>query len=71
MAGTAVGRRRAVQLANRQAISLTTVKRTFAYLSRAKVYDSGDWNDKGTISYNLWGGDPMLNWTRKTLNNWT
>ena len=69
-AGTAVGRRRAIQLANRLPISLQTVKRTYSFLSRGKTYDSGDWSDKGTISYNLWGGDAMLNWTRQILKDW-
>jgi hypothetical protein len=66
-AGTPIGWARARQLANQEPISLTTIRRTNAFLKRARVYNTGDWNDKGTIAYHLWGGDAMLLWTEKIL----
>lgn len=66
-AGTRIGWARARQLTNREPISLTTIRRTNSYLKRARAYNTGDWNDKGTISYHLWGGDAMLLWTEKIL----
>jgi len=69
-AGTRIGWARARQLANRRPISLATIRRTNSYLKRARVFNSGDWNDKGTISYHLWGGDSMLLWTEKILKEY-
>jgi len=63
-----IGVRRAIQLINRQEISLVTVKRMFAYLSRAKTYyNAKDLTACGTISYLLWGGIPALTWTKKIM----
>ena len=55
-----------------RAFSLSVLKRVYSYLSRAKEYDTGTYekDDKpvcGTISYNLWGGDAMLNWSERKL----
>lgn len=73
--GTAVGWMRANQLANRETISEDVVKRTYSFLSRAKVYDQGSFTDAdgneicGSVSYAAWGGDPMLRWTETIVNN--
>lgn len=66
---TQVGKVRAQQIIDGENLSLDTVKRTYSYLSRAKEYDNGDWTKCGTISYNLWGGDEMMNWCEGILDN--
>ena len=65
--GTAVGLARANQFANRQQVSLDIVKRTFSFLSRAKVYYKPEENTKGTQAYLLWGGPAGLIWARNIL----
>ena len=71
--GTAVGWTRANQLASGEAISDETLVRTYSFLSRAKVYDQGKFTDEdgkeicGSIMYAAWGGDPMLNWAKRTI----
>lgn len=71
--GTGVGWARARQLADREALSDETVKRTFSFLSRAKTYDQGGFTDAdgaeicGSIMYAAWGGDPMLRWSERTV----
>lgn len=64
---TQTGKVRAQQLANREAISYDTVKRVYSYLKRAKAYDTGNYDDCGTVSYNLWGGDVMMRWAERTV----
>ena len=64
---TQTGKVRAQQIAARRPLSYKTVKRVYSYLSRAKTYNTGDYNDCGTISYNLWGGDEMLRWAKKII----
>ena len=64
---TRTGKIRAQQIAARRPLSYKTVKRVYSYLSRAKTYDTGDYNDCGTISYNLWGGDVMLRWAERII----
>jgi len=65
-----IGQRRAVQLINRNEISLATVKKMYSYLSRAKTYyQPKNTGACGTISYLLWGGIPALTWTKKILKN--
>jgi hypothetical protein len=71
--GTQVGKTRAQQLAQRQPISLDTVKRMFSFLSRQKDnYDLAvsrrDYDACGYISYLLWGGPSALTWSNKILN---
>jgi hypothetical protein len=56
---TGVGKKRAEQIVADEFLTLATAKRTFSYLSRARVYNTGDWMKCGTISYNLWGGEAM------------
>lgn len=65
---TLIGKRRARQIITDENLSLTTLKRTYSYLSRAKAYDKKDWTKCGTISYNLWGGDAMLIALKKFFN---
>ena len=74
--GTAVGWQRANQLANREAISLSTVKRVNSFLARhienAKIADEfkdTPWKDKGYVAYNLWGGAAMVSWAKKIAEN--
>lgn len=64
---TQTGKVRAQQLANRRNITSKTVRRIYSYLSRAKSYNTGNFDDCGTISYHLWGGDVMLRWAEKIL----
>ncbi len=64
---TQTGKVRAQQLANRRNITSKTVRRIYSYLSRAKTYNTGNFDDCGTISYHLWGGDVMLRWAEKIL----
>ena len=67
--GTDVGKQRANQLANGEAISMETVKRTYSYLSRAAEdadvpYDEGC----GGLMYDAWGGKSMLSWAEGKVN---
>ena len=65
---TDVGKQRAQDLANKRPLSLKTIKRMYAYLSRARAYyKPSDTEACGTISYLLWGGDPALRWTERIL----
>jgi len=71
---TQVGKVRANQIANKEPLSYDTVKRTFSFLSRAKTYDTGSFEDEdgnpvcGSISYAYWGGDSMRRWAEKKIN---
>ena len=71
--GTPVGWQRANQLAKRETISDETLVRTYSFLSRAKTYDQGDFTDAdgkeicGSIMYAAWGGDEMLRWAKRTI----
>ena len=65
---TQVGKVRARQLADKEAISIDTIKRMYSYLSRAEeYYDEGDTEACGTISYLLWGGKAGLRWSESKL----
>ena len=65
---TQVGKVRAQQLADGEAISVETIKRMYSYLSRAEAYyDETDMNACGTISYLMWGGKAALSWSRNKL----
>lgn len=65
---TQVGKIRAQQLANGEAVTILTVKRMYSYLSRAATYyDPNDDQACGTISYLLWGGEPALKWAERIL----
>lgn len=65
---TQVGKVRAQQLAQGNAVSVETIKRMFSYLSRAgEFYDEGNTEACGTISYLLWGGKAGLRWAGAKL----
>lgn len=65
---TQVGKVRAQQLANGEAVSVDTIERMYSYLSRAEeYYDEGDTEACGTISYLLWGGKAGLRWAESKL----
>lgn len=66
-AGTQVGKVRAQQLCKRDDISYDTIKRMKSFLERASVYDTGDWDDNGTIAMGLWGGEEALVWVDKII----
>ena len=66
---TLVGKNRARQLVAKENLSLETIQRTYSFLSRAKTYyNPEDTEACGTISYLLWGGDEMLNYTERKVN---
>ena len=66
--GTAVGWTRANTIASGTGMTLSTVKRTFSFLSRAAVYNQGKFTDEkgkdicGSIMYAAWGGSSMRSW---------
>ena len=65
---TDVGKQRARQLANREPISFSTIKRMYSYLSRAEeYYDPSDTEACGTISYLLWGGKSAKTWAERKI----
>ena len=65
---TDVGKIRAQQLANGRNISVQTIKRMYAYTSRAReFYNPDDTSACGTISYLLWGGDAANRWSAAKL----
>jgi hypothetical protein len=65
---TPVGKIRAQQLANGRNISVQTIKRMYAYTSRAReFYNPDDKEACGTISYLLWGGDAANRWSAAKL----
>jgi hypothetical protein len=65
---TQVGKVRAQQLANGEAISVETIKRMVSYLSRAEeYYEEGDTSSCGYISYLLWGGKSAKRWAESKL----
>ena len=75
-AGTPTGWTRASQLANREALSLSTVKRVHSFLARhkdnAKIdpkFKDTPWKDKGYVAYNLWGGAAMVSWAKRISEN--
>jgi hypothetical protein len=73
LGGTDIGVARAVQLADGESISVASIKRMAAYLSRHEVDKKADgFGDDakpsaGYVAWLLWGGDPAVEWTRKVL----
>ena len=70
--GTAVGKRRASQLANKENITISTIKRMYSYLSRhapdlksSKTYSDGC----GKLMYDSWGGKSALSWSKNKLKS--
>ena len=69
---TQVGKVRAQQLAQRKNISVETVKRMYSYLSRAEgeyrvAKGTENYNACAYISYLLWGGEPALTWSERSI----
>jgi hypothetical protein len=63
--GTAIGVRRASQLANRQPVSLSVVRRMVSYFARHEVDRNGEgWgvDSRGWQAWLLWGGDAGRAW---------
>ena len=67
--GTQVGLQRANQFMKRENVSLDTVKRTYSFLMRARVYYKPNIESKGTQAYLLWGGIPGIAWARNILKS--
>ena len=74
---TEVGLARMNQLIAREALSLSTLKRTFSFLSRTKgggynkidpKFSETPWKDKGYVAYLGWGGEAMLRYAERKLN---
>ena len=74
---TNVGLARMNQLINREKLSLSTLKRTFSFLSRTKgggynkinpKFKDTPWRDKGYVAFLGWGGESMLKYSEKKLN---
>jgi hypothetical protein len=70
---TRVGWTRANQLANREPISLETIKRMASFIRHesnseiAKEYKGTPWKDAGYVAWLGWGGDEGIQWAiRKT-----
>lgn len=76
--GTLVGARRARQLAEREVVSIETIKRMLNYFSRhaidleAPAAQPGhpDYPSAGRIAWDLWGGSPGRAWARRQLTVW-
>lgn len=65
---TQTGKIRGQQLANKESITLSTIKRMYSYLSRAETYyNPNDTKSCGTISFLLWGGLSAKNWSHNIL----
>lgn len=72
---TDVGRRRASQLANGEAVSLDTIQRMASYLARHEVDKQGEgfspgepgYPSPGRVAWAAWGGDPAVAWTARVL----
>ena len=73
--GTLVGARRASQLANREVVSIDTIKRMVAYFERHEIDLEAPaarpghpgYPSAGRIAWLLWGGDSGRAWARRTL----
>lgn len=69
-AGTPVGIRRAAQLANREPVSLATLKRMVSFFARHEVDKKGEgWgvDSKGYQAWLLWGGNPGRAWAKRMV----
>lgn len=68
-AGVGSGVQRAVNLKNRDKLSLSTIKRMKSFFSRHRKnrsidpkYKDEPWKDRGYVAWLLWGGDPGESW---------
>lgn len=76
--GTLVGARRGQQLADREVVSIDTIKRMVAYFDRhavdleAPAAKPGhpDYPSAGRIAWDLWGGAAGRAWARRQLAVW-
>ncbi len=72
--GTNVGWQRANQIASGKKLSLSVIKRTFSFLSRAETYNQGKFFDSdgreicGSVMYAAWGGTTMRSWCSGIIN---
>jgi len=65
---TQVGKLRGQQLANKEPISVDTIKRMYSYLSRAEpTFEDSAPEDCGYVSFLLWGGKTGLDWAESKL----
>ena len=76
---TSVGRRRASQLGNGQAVSLDTMRRMRSFLARhedsskgAEGFKPGDdgYPSAGRVAWAAWGGDPAKSWVESVLSRY-
>ena len=75
--GTRVGLARANQLAKRENLSESTVKRMFSFFSRHEVNKQGKgfypdqegYPSKGRVAWALWGGDAAFSWSRRIVES--
>ena len=66
--GTDVGKIRANQLANREPISLETIKRAFSFLSRHEQNKDVPYSEGcGGLMYDAWGGDAMKRYAKAKI----
>jgi hypothetical protein len=68
--GTPVGKQRANQLANSEAISVETIRRMYSFLSRHKENaetSKGYGDGCGQLMYDAWGGASALSWAESKL----
>jgi hypothetical protein len=72
--GIGSGVQRAVNLKNRDNVSPEVIRQMNAFFSRheknksvAPEFKNEPWNDKGYVSWLLWGGDPGQTWAAKIL----
>lgn len=76
--GTLVGARRSSQLANRDVVSIDTIKRMVAYFERHEVDLEApaarpghpQYPSAGRIAWDLWGGAPGRAWAKRQLAVW-
>jgi len=76
--GTIVGARRATQLAEREVVSIETIKRMVNYFTRHEVDLEApaakpghpDYPSPGRIAWDLWGGNAGRAWAKRQLAVW-
>ena len=65
--GTAVGKARANQLANREPISLETIERMAAFIRHKRNSKRPLGEGCGRLMWLAWGGDEGINWAIKKI----
>ena len=74
---TAVGKKRASDLANGQALSAQTILRMYSFFKRHEVdkkaegFNSGEdgFPSAGRVAWSAWGGDAGFSWATKIRNS--